>query len=77
MSLALPQRYQISERDIPQRLAVYHGRGAGGLRKVAGIHASPCRVGLIGRDIQNYAARYRCSGDFARGGLRGYCRPFQ
>jgi hypothetical protein len=24
MSLALQQRYQISERDIPQRLAVYH-----------------------------------------------------
>ena len=58
MSLALQQRYQISERDIPQRLAVYHGtRGGGGLRKVAGIHASPCRVGLIGRDIQNYAVR--------------------
>jgi len=57
MSLALQQRYQISERDIPQRLAVYHGTRGGGLRKVAGIHASPCRVGFIGRDIQNYAVR--------------------
>ena len=53
MSLALQQRYQISERDIPQRLAVYDGTRGGGLCRVAGIHASPCRVGLIGRDIQN------------------------
>jgi len=57
MSLALQQRYQISERDIPQRLAVYHGTWGGVRRKGAGIHASPCRVGLIGRDLQNYAVR--------------------
>jgi len=25
MNVGCPQRYQISERDIPQRLAVYHG----------------------------------------------------
>jgi hypothetical protein len=42
---------------MPQRLAVYHGTRGGGLPKVAGIHAFPCRVGLIGRDIQNYAVR--------------------
>ncbi len=58
MSLALRQRYQISERDIPQRLAVYHwDAGLRELRKVAEIRASSCRVGLIGRDIQNYAVR--------------------
>jgi len=42
---------------VPQRLAVYHGPRGGGLRKMTGIPASPCRVGLIGRDIQNYAVR--------------------
>ena len=30
MNLGLQQRYQISERDIPQRLAVYHGTRGGG-----------------------------------------------
>jgi len=30
MSLALQQRDQISERDIPQRLAVYQGTRGGG-----------------------------------------------
>ena len=33
------------------------GRGAEGRRKVVGIDASPRRVGLIGRDLQNYAVR--------------------
>jgi hypothetical protein len=67
MRLALQQRDQISERDIPQRLAVSHGTRGGGLRKGAGIHACPCHVGLIGRDIQNDAVRSRCSGDFTLG----------
>ena len=30
MRRALQPRYQISERDIPQRLAVYHGTRGGG-----------------------------------------------
>ncbi len=65
MSLALQQRYQLSKRGIPQRLAVYRGTRGGGPMQGGGNDASHCSVGLIGRDIQNYAVRYRCSGDFA------------
>ncbi len=57
MSLGLQQRYQISERDIPQRLAVYHGTRGGGRRKVADIQVSSCPGAVVGRDIQTYAVR--------------------
>jgi len=51
-TLALRQRYQISERDIPQRLAVYHGTRGVGPTQGGGNFASPCHAGLIGRDRQ-------------------------
>jgi hypothetical protein len=41
MSLALQQRYQISERDIPQRLAVYHGTRGGGPTQSGGSSRVP------------------------------------
>jgi len=41
MSLALQQRSQVSERDIPQRLAVYHGTRGGGPTQGAGNSRVP------------------------------------
>jgi hypothetical protein len=71
MSLALPQRYQISERDIPQRLAVSHGTRGGGPAQGGGNS----RVSLPRR--AHRAVIYRttqsgngCSGDFALASFR-------
>ena len=41
MGFSLQQRYQISERDIPQRLAVYHGTRGGGLAQGGGNSRVP------------------------------------
>ena len=55
MRLGLQQRYQISERDIQQRLAVHQGTRGGGLRKVAGTQASSRPQQTVPRDIRTYA----------------------
>jgi hypothetical protein len=41
MSLALQQRYQISERDISQRLVVYHGTRGGAPTQGGGNSRTP------------------------------------
>jgi len=58
MSLALQPRYQISERDIPQCLAVYHKtRGDGILARWRNSTRRLATSGFLGRDIRNYAIR--------------------
>jgi hypothetical protein len=56
MNVGLPQRYQISERDIPQHLAVYHGpRGRAAFARWRTFRHPLGAGGRFPHDIQTYA----------------------